>query len=120
MSLGTLSLIGGIISAVALAIIAIYRAKPQKDIDVVSKAKIEAEVKRLQAAHDRRRTIRLLRLEKYLDADVQYHRDSRDYQAKLVELLERCIANKLLPEGTIIGEPPEPPDLPEMPTYDEE
>lgn len=113
-SWGTGVLIGGIISAVILAAIAIYRAKPQKDIDLVSKAKIEEEVKRLQVAHDRRRTIRLLRLERYVDADIHYHRASRQYQERLVELVERCIASGLLPEGTVLGEPPEPPELPEI------
>lgn len=112
---GTGTLIGGILTACILAVIAIYRAKPQKDIDVVSKTKIEQEVKRLQSEHDRRRTIRLLRLEKYLDQDVQYHRDNRDYQATLVTLLKECIANNMLPGDTILGDPPEPPDLPEMP-----
>lgn len=125
---GTGSLIGGIIAACTLALIAIYRAKPQKDIDVVSKGKIEQEVKRLQSEHDRKRTIRLLRLEDYLLGDVQYHHKSKMYQLKLVErqdkleaLLERCIANGLLPDGErlesleSLGPPPEPPILPEMP-----
>lgn len=112
---GTGTLIGGILTACILAVIAIYRAKPQKDIDVVSKGKIEEEVKRLQTEHDRRRTIRLLRLEKYLDQDVQYHRENRDYQQTLVILIKECITNGMLPDGTALGDPPEPPDLPEMP-----
>lgn len=121
-------LVGGIITAIVLGVIAIYRAKPQKDIDVVSKSKIEGEVKRLQSEHDRRRTIRLLRLEEYLLGDVQYHTQSSIYQMKLVErqvklekILERCIANGLLPDGEHLesveqlGPPPIPPVLPEMP-----
>lgn len=112
---GTGSLIGGIIAAVILAVVAIYRAKPQKDIDVVSKGKIEEEVKRLQTEHDRRRTIRLLRLEAYLDRDVEYHRKNTAYQRTLVDLLKNCLANGLLPEGVNLGDPPEPPSLPEMP-----
>lgn len=115
MSWGTGSLIGGIIAAIVMAAIAVYRARPQRDIDVVSKSKIEGEVKRLQTEHDRRRTIRLLRLEKYLDLDVEYHRENRDYQAMLVKLIKECIANKILPDGTELSEPPDPPDLPEMP-----
>jgi hypothetical protein len=113
-SWGTGGLIGGIITAVILAVVAIYRAKPQKDIDVVSKTKIEEEVKRLQTAHDRRRTIRLLRLEHYVDADIQYHRENRVYQEKLVGLVERCISAGLLPDGTTLGLPPEPPELPDI------
>jgi hypothetical protein len=114
-SWGSGTLIGGIITAVVLAVIAIYRAKPQKDIDVVSKQKIEVEVKRLQEQHDRRRTIRLLRLERYLDEDVEYHRKNTVYQRDLRDLIEQCIVNGLLPEGRHLGDPPEPPELPEMP-----
>jgi len=128
MDWGTGTLVGGILSALVLAVIAVYRARPQRDIDVVSKAKIEAEVDRLQAEHDRKRTVRLLRLEEYLLADVQYHRASKIYQIKLVDrqakleqILERCIASGLIPDGEhladieALGPPPDPPGLPQMP-----
>lgn len=116
MGWGTGTLIGGIITAVILAVIAIYRAKPQKDIDVVTKGKIEEEVKRLQTEHDRRRTIRLLRLERYLDLDVQYHRASADYQRKMRDLIDECVNSGTLDDGHHhLGDPPEPPEFPEMP-----
>ena len=70
----------------------------------------------------------MLRLENYLLEDVQYHRLSQMYQLKLVDrqakledVLERCVTNGLLPDGThlediaTLGPPPEPPTLPEMP-----
>ena len=70
-----IALIGGMMVAVATALIALYRARPQRALDKATKEKIDEEVKRLQADHDRRRTKRLLRLESYIDKDVAYHRD---------------------------------------------
>lgn len=109
-----IGLIATALAAIGMAAVALYRMRPQKELDSASKSKIEEEVKRLQTAHDRRRTIRLLRLERYIDQDITYHRQSAAYQRTLVELVERCIAAGLLPEGTHLGDPPDPPELPEM------
>ncbi|WP_374159067.1 hypothetical protein ACEWX3_07545 [Mycobacterium sp. G7A2] len=101
------ALICGIVVALMTAIVALYRARPQRALDQATKEKIDEEVKRLQSAHDHRRTIRLLRLERYIDRDIQYHRE-------IAELLEVAQEEGLLPQHVRIPSPPE------LPPYDED
>lgn len=131
------SLIAGIIGALVIAAVALYRARPQRDLDAATTRKIEVEITRETASLDRRRTLRVLRLERYVDDDIEYHRHNNayqhellDYQQELTEyqhelntILERAIRNKQLPWDTILPippdaprlQPPEPPKLPQMP-----
>ena len=99
-----LGLIAAVVTALVGAAVAVYRSGPQKDLDTSTKKKIEIEIKREADALDRRRTIRLLRLEKYVDQDIQYHRQVKN-------LLEHAKAAGFLPSDTVI---PEPPDLPQV------
>lgn len=120
MNWGNVSLIGGIVTAILAALIALYRARPQRDLDDAQRKKIDEEVKRLQAAHDRRRTLRMLRLEKYLDADVEYHRKMRVFHSDMKDLVTAACKAGYLPLDHELPEPPEPPELPEMPDVDDE
>ena len=92
-------------SALAVAGVALYRARPQKDLDANTAKKIELEIREKTEALDRRRTLRLLRLERYVDEDIQFHRDMRDLIAELQDA-------GLIPANHKL---PVPPELPAMP-----
>jgi hypothetical protein len=115
-----LGLITAAIAALAGAAVAIYRSRPQRDLDTNTARKIELEIKRESAAYDRRRTIRLLRLEKYVDQDIVYHREDRTYHLQLRELLEIAKKEGFLPRDTVIPEPPVPPELPRVDDDDDD
>jgi hypothetical protein len=110
-------LVGGLAVAILTALIALYRASAQKGLDQGTKQKIDEEVRRLQTDHDRRRTVRVLRLERYVDHDITYHRLQKIYLNKLTDLLEQAIREGFLPEVDL-PRPPDPPELPEMPEGD--
>lgn len=124
MTLDNLVLLLGILGSLMLAGVALYRARPQRELDAVTKHKVEQEVKTAAEEHDREKTVRIIRLERYVTKDVTYHRQSERYQAeqtryqmKLVELLEKCIDAELMHSGCLPvppGEPPVPPELPDV------
>ncbi len=114
-------LIVGILGSLALAAVALYRARPQRDLDAVSKDKVENDIKVALEKYDRDKTVRIMRLENYITRDVIYHRQNERYQekqnayqAQLLSLLERFIdiQNGDVPQPP--GEPPEPPELPDL------
>lgn len=105
MEWGNASLIAGIVASLVIAAVALYRARPQKDLDENTAKKIELEIREKTAELDRRRTLRLLRLEKYVDEDIQFHREMRDLIAELRDA-------GLIPKDRAL---PVPPVLPEMP-----
>lgn len=134
---GNASLIGGIIGALAVAGVALYRARPQRDLDSATTRKIEVEIARETATLDSRRALRVLRLEKYVDEDIEYHRRNNAYQHELIDyqhaltvyqyklnsVLENAIRVGQLPWDTVLPTPPdsprlsvpEPPQLPRLP-----
>lgn len=109
-----IALIGGMVVALITAGLALYRARSQKDLDTGTKRKIDQEVTRLQTEHDTRRTVRVLRLERYVDADIAFHRRQNIYLAVLVDLLDEAVRGGFLPSREL-PPPPEPPQLPDMP-----
>lgn len=116
MSTGDYVLIGGMVASLALAVVAVYRARPQKDLDEASKKKIEEEVTTQQTAHSREQMRHIIRLENYISADIIYHRQSSDYQYQLAKLVKRAQEGGYLPGDYVIPTPPDPPELPELPT----
>lgn len=124
MTMDNLVLLLGIIGSLILAGVALYRARPQRELDAVTKQKVEQEVKSAAEEHDRDKTVRIIRLENYVTKDVTYHRKTEQYQAdqtryqmKLVELLEKCIDAEMMTGGSMPaapGEPPVPPELPDV------
>lgn len=134
---GNASLIGGIIGALVVAGVALYRARPQRNLDAATTRKIEVEIARETATLDSRRALRVLRLEKYVDDDIEYHRRNNAYQHGLIDyqnelttyqhrlnnILERAIRDGRLPWDRVLPvppkppllEPPEPPQLPRLP-----
>ena len=114
MNVQNIVLILGIVGSLSLAGVALYRARPQRELDSVTAEKVEQEVKAASEQYDREKTIRILRLERYVTKDVMYHRKNTIYQGQLAQLLEHAIVSGLLPEGTVMPEPPEPPELPDV------
>lgn len=124
MKIDNIALILGIVGSLLLAGVALYRARPQKQLDAVMRQKAEQEVKTAAETYDREKSIRIMRLENYATSDVRYHRlveryDQKRtlYEEKLLALLERCIDEKLIRNGDLPeppGEPPTPPDLPDL------
>jgi hypothetical protein len=131
-----IGLVVGMVVAVITAGIALYRASAQRGLDQGTKRKIDEEVKRLQLEHDQRRTVRVLRLERYVDENVDYQRRQRQYQDEhaeyqrrqesylnqLTALLEEAIDAGCVPRDRLPTPPkppttpaPEPPPLPPMP-----
>lgn len=101
--------------SLATAGVALWRASAQRGVD-------EATIERMQDEHDARRTARLYLLELYLDRDVDYHRDNREYIAGLKAVIRAAQAAGFIPEDPdhlpphlrmfILSEPPKAPDLP--------
>lgn len=123
LTIDNLVLLLGIVGSLMLAGVALYRARPQRELDAVTKHKVEQEVKSAAEEHDREKTVRIIRLERYVTKDVTYHRQSERYQAeqtryqmKLVELLEKCIDAEMITGCLPVapGEPPVPPELPDV------
>lgn len=113
-SWSNIALIGGIVVAIVTAGIALYRASAQRGLDTGTRKKIDEEVKRLQTEHDERRTRRVLRLERYVDENVDYQRRQKQYLNKLTTLLEEAIDAGYVPRHRL-PVAPEPPPLPPMP-----
>lgn len=120
-----IGLIGGMVVAVLTAGIALYRASAQRGLDSTTAKKIDEEVKRLQTEHDARRTTRMLRLERYVDDNVDYQRRQSVYVNaiktrvdELTVLVEEAIVAGFLPAHKMPGKlppSPKPPPLPPMP-----
>jgi hypothetical protein len=109
-----LGLIAAVITALIGAAVAIYRARPQKDLDTKTAQQIEIAAKREAWAFDRDRTIRLLRTEKYILEDIEYHHADLIYHLKLRDLLEVARTAGFLPADVVIPVPPVPPALPKF------
>lgn len=117
-----IALIGGMVVAMLTAGVALYRASAQRGLDSTTTKKIDEEVKRLQTEHDQRRTKRVLRLEKYVDDNVDYQRRQGAYVNairtrvdELMVLVEEAISAGFLPEHKLPGPLPKSPDLPPLP-----
>ena len=109
-----LGLIAAVVTALVGAAVAVYRSGPQKELDKKTLEKIEVETKREVWAFDRNRTIRLMRCEKYIAEDIEYHHKDRLYHLQLRDLLEIARGEGFLPADTVIPEPPVPPELPQF------
>lgn len=114
-------LLAAALAALVGAGVAIYRSRPQKDLDKKTAKKIEQEIDNLEiktkrevADYDRSRTIRLIRLEKYIGEDIQYHHEDRIYHLEMRDLLETARTAGFLPADVVIAEPPVPPELPKV------
>jgi hypothetical protein len=107
-------LIAAALAALVGAGVAIYRSRPQKDLDAKTAKKIEVETKREVWDLDRDRTIRLIRLERYIGEDIEYHHKDRLYHLQMRDLLEIAKTEGFLPVDTVIPEPPVPPELPKF------
>lgn len=111
------------------AVVALYRLRSQKAVDAATAAEITERVDTMHAvreskkwedlwkewAADRRiageRFERLVDLEEYVTADINYHREVTVYQNKVASILGVCI-EKIPGNDLTIPTPPIPPMLP--------
>ena len=115
MSAANLAYLAGIVTALFVAAVALYRARPQKELDVATSRKIDAEIRRETAEYDRRRTRRLLRLEAYVDENIIYQREDATYHREVTDLFTELRTAGLLPAERKIPNPPTPPKPPPIP-----
>lgn len=107
-------LVLGILGSLVVAAVALYRARPQRELDAATRQKMDKEAEIAVERHERIKTNQILRLETYVNRDIVYHRKNAEYQAKLLQLIQRCVVDQLISDVEL-PEPPIPPDLPDIP-----
>src|SRR5689334_6792300 len=114
MTLENLVMLLTVAGSLTLAMVTVYRAKTGKDLDATTRRKLDKEAEIAVAKHERAKTMAIIRLEDYVTHDIEYHRQNAAYQAKLLELIELALADRLEAQNIVLPEPPKPPELPEI------